>query len=81
MIADGLTLVERTLGTSPVGLCQLQAAIAAVHDEVDGRVSQDPIRCSEAHSATTASRRPAGTVSSVAGGVLAQDAPPQQGGQ
>src|SRR5687768_4811389 len=33
MIADGLTLVERTLGTGPVAPCQLQAAIAAVHDE------------------------------------------------
>ncbi|MBI3688621.1 MAG: RNA polymerase sigma factor [Actinobacteria bacterium] len=32
-IADGLALVSRTLGTVPVGPYQLQAAIAAVHDE------------------------------------------------
>jgi predicted RNA polymerase sigma factor len=33
MIAEGVALVERTLGTGPVGQYQLQAAIAAVHDE------------------------------------------------
>ena len=33
MITEGVTLVERTLGTGPVGQYQLQAAIAAVHDE------------------------------------------------
>ena len=33
MIAEGVALVERTLGTGPVGPYQLQAAIAAVHDE------------------------------------------------
>ena len=33
LIAEGVTLVERTLGTGPVGPFQLQAAIAAVHDE------------------------------------------------
>ncbi|NKE62966.1 RNA polymerase sigma factor, partial [Lentzea sp. PSKA42] len=33
MIAEGVTVVERTLGTGPVGPYQLQAAIAAVHDE------------------------------------------------
>ena len=32
-IADGLALLTRTLGTVPVGPYQLQAAIAAVHDE------------------------------------------------
>ena len=32
-IAEGLALVTRTLGTVPVGPYQLQAAIAAVHDE------------------------------------------------
>jgi RNA polymerase sigma factor (sigma-70 family) len=32
-IAEGLALITRTLGTSPVGPYQLQAAIAAVHDE------------------------------------------------
>ncbi|MEV6236626.1 DUF6596 domain-containing protein [Lentzea sp. NPDC051838] len=33
MIAEGVAVVERTLGTGPVGPYQLQAAIAAVHDE------------------------------------------------
>jgi predicted RNA polymerase sigma factor len=32
-IAEGLALVTRTLGSAPVGPYQLQAAIAAVHDE------------------------------------------------
>jgi RNA polymerase sigma factor (sigma-70 family) len=32
-IAEGLGLVTRTLGTVPIGPYQLQAAIAAVHDE------------------------------------------------
>ena len=32
-IAEGVALVSRTLGTGPVGPYQLQAAIAAVHDE------------------------------------------------
>jgi len=32
-IAEGLALLNRTLGTVPVGPYQLQAAIAAVHDE------------------------------------------------
>jgi len=32
-IAEGLTLITRTLGTVPPGPYQLQAAIAAVHDE------------------------------------------------
>jgi predicted RNA polymerase sigma factor len=39
MITEGVTLVERTLGTGPVGQYQLQAAIAAVHDEA--AVAQD----------------------------------------
>ena len=33
MITEGVALVERTLGTGPVGPYQLQAAISAVHDE------------------------------------------------
>ncbi|MGO4276289.1 RNA polymerase sigma factor, partial [Paenibacillus sp. TAF58] len=32
-IAEGVTLLTRTLGRGPVGPYQLQAAIAAVHDE------------------------------------------------
>lgn len=32
-IAEGIALVTRTLGSNPVGPYQLQAAIAAVHDE------------------------------------------------
>jgi RNA polymerase sigma factor (sigma-70 family) len=32
-IEEGVTLVTRTLGTTPIGPYQLQAAIAAVHDE------------------------------------------------
>jgi RNA polymerase sigma factor (sigma-70 family) len=32
-ISEGVALVTRTLGTAPVGPYQLQAAIAAVHDE------------------------------------------------
>nr|WP_202890287.1 DUF6596 domain-containing protein [Actinopolymorpha rutila] len=32
-IAEGVALISRTLGTGPVGAYQLQAAIAAVHDE------------------------------------------------
>src|SRR5207302_8093136 len=32
-IDEGVALVTRTLGTVPVGPYQLQAAIAAVHDE------------------------------------------------
>jgi predicted RNA polymerase sigma factor len=33
LIAEGVALITRTLGTVPVGPYQLQAAIAAVHDE------------------------------------------------
>ena len=33
MIAEGIALEERTLGTGPIGPYQLQAAIAALHDE------------------------------------------------
>jgi RNA polymerase sigma factor (sigma-70 family) len=32
-IAEGRALLTRTLGTGPVGQCQVQAAIAALHDE------------------------------------------------
>jgi predicted RNA polymerase sigma factor len=32
-IAEGLALITRTLGSVPIGPYQLQAAIAAVHDE------------------------------------------------
>jgi predicted RNA polymerase sigma factor len=32
-IAEGQTLLTRTLGTGPIGPYQIQAAIAAVHDE------------------------------------------------
>ena len=32
-IEEGVALITRTLGTAPVGPYQLQAAIAAVHDE------------------------------------------------
>jgi RNA polymerase sigma factor (sigma-70 family) len=32
-IAEGVDLITRTLASAPVGPCQLQAAIAAVHDE------------------------------------------------
>jgi RNA polymerase sigma factor (sigma-70 family) len=32
-LAEGLALVNQTLGTGPIGLYQLQAAIAAVHSE------------------------------------------------
>lgn len=33
LIAEGVALLTRTLGTAPIGPYQLQAAIAAVHDE------------------------------------------------
>jgi len=33
LVAEGVTLITRTLGRHPVGPYQLQAAIAAVHDE------------------------------------------------
>ncbi|MDT4891073.1 MAG: hypothetical protein QOE97_108, partial [Pseudonocardiales bacterium] len=33
MVAEGIDLLGRTLGTAPAGPYQLQAAIAAVHDE------------------------------------------------
>ena len=36
-IEEGVALVTRTLGTAPVGPYQLQAAIAAVHDEARKR--------------------------------------------
>jgi predicted RNA polymerase sigma factor len=41
LIAEGVALVERTLGTGPVGPYQLQAAIAAVHDEAAAAQNTD----------------------------------------
>jgi RNA polymerase sigma factor (sigma-70 family) len=41
MIAEGLALVTRTLGTAPVGPYQLQAAIAALHDEAPAAEETD----------------------------------------
>jgi RNA polymerase sigma factor (sigma-70 family) len=40
-IEEGLALVGRTLGTGPVGPYQLQAAIAAVHDEAPSTEETD----------------------------------------
>jgi predicted RNA polymerase sigma factor len=40
-IAEGLAIVGRTLGTAPIGPYQLQAAIAAVHDEAPGAEETD----------------------------------------
>jgi RNA polymerase sigma factor (sigma-70 family) len=40
-IEEGLALVGRTLGTAPVGPYQLQAAIAAVHDEAPSAEETD----------------------------------------
>lgn len=40
-IAEGIALVTRTLGTAPVGPYQLQAAIAAVHDEATSAANTD----------------------------------------
>ena len=40
-IEEGLALVGRTLGTAPIGPYQLQAAIAAVHDEVPNAEQTD----------------------------------------
>ncbi|WP_129669754.1 sigma-70 family RNA polymerase sigma factor [Phytoactinopolyspora endophytica] len=40
-IEEGVALLTRTLGTAPVGLYQLQAAIAAVHDEAPGTEETD----------------------------------------
>src|SRR5205807_1522547 len=51
-IAEGLALITRTLGTVPIGPYQLQAAIAAVHDEArpparrTGRRSSRCTKCS-----------------------------------
>jgi predicted RNA polymerase sigma factor len=39
LIAEGTALITRTLAAAPIGPCQLQAAIAAVHDEA--RQAQD----------------------------------------
>jgi predicted RNA polymerase sigma factor len=40
-IAEGVALLTRTLGTAPVGPYQLQAAIAAVHDEAPTALDTD----------------------------------------
>ncbi|MGZ8593441.1 MAG: RNA polymerase sigma factor [Actinomycetota bacterium] len=40
-IEEGVTLVTRTLGTAPLGPYQLQAAIAAVHDEAPSAEETD----------------------------------------
>ncbi|MEP6480200.1 MAG: DUF6596 domain-containing protein [Rhodoglobus sp.] len=40
-IADGTAIISRTLGTGPVGQYQLQAAIAAVHDEAATATTTD----------------------------------------
>ncbi len=40
-IAEGVALVTRTLGTVPIGPYQLQAAIAAVHDEAPNAEETD----------------------------------------
>ncbi len=40
-IEEGLALVGRTLGTAPIGPYQLQAAIAAVHDEAPNAEKTD----------------------------------------
>jgi len=40
-IAEGITLVERTLGTAGIGPYQVQAAIAAVHDEAGSDAETD----------------------------------------
>src|SRR6202521_2530832 len=40
-ISEGVALLTRTLGTVPVGPYQLQAAIAAVHDEAPSAAETD----------------------------------------
>ena len=40
-IEEGVALLTRTLGTAPIGPYQLQAAIAAVHDEAHSAVETD----------------------------------------
>jgi predicted RNA polymerase sigma factor len=40
-IAEGVALVSRTLGKTPIGPYQLQAAIAAVHDEAPSGAETD----------------------------------------
>ena len=40
-IEEGVALISRTLGTAPVGPYQLQAAIAAVHDEAPSAAETD----------------------------------------
>jgi RNA polymerase sigma factor (sigma-70 family) len=40
-IAEGVALITRTLASAPIGLYQLQAAIAAVHDEAASSADTD----------------------------------------
>jgi RNA polymerase sigma factor (sigma-70 family) len=40
-ISEGVALLTRTLGTAPIGPYQLQAAIAAVHDEASSAAETD----------------------------------------
>jgi predicted RNA polymerase sigma factor len=40
-IAEGQAILTRTLGSGPVGLYQLQAAVAALHDEADTAADTD----------------------------------------
>ncbi|MDQ6849897.1 MAG: RNA polymerase sigma factor [Actinomycetota bacterium] len=40
-IAEGTALIERTLATAPIGAYQVQAAIAAVHDEATSDAATD----------------------------------------
>ena len=40
-IAEGIALITRTLGQGPVGAYQMQAAIAAVHDEAESAADTD----------------------------------------
>ena len=56
-IAEGVALVTDALATGPVGAYQLQAAIAAVHDEAATRTRPTGRRCSPCTSCSTASRR------------------------
>jgi RNA polymerase sigma factor (sigma-70 family) len=41
LIAEGIALISRTLGRGPIGPYQLQAAIAAVHDEAKSDADTD----------------------------------------
>lgn len=41
LLAEGIAIVESTLGTAPIGAYQVQAAIAAIHGEAADDVSTD----------------------------------------